>query len=97
MSSRNVYLSAEERRRAVVLYESLQEAERLYAEGVRDASRIVAGMREILERAAPIGIEYISVVDYATLSPVREIAGAALVAVCARIGRTRLIDNAILR
>jgi pantoate--beta-alanine ligase len=98
LSSRNVYLSPAERRRAVCLSEALRWAERLYAQGVRSTADIVREMRErIAGGDPPVDVEYIEAVDWETLKPVGHAAGETLIALAVRIGRTRLIDNAILR
>ena len=96
MSSRNRFLSADERRRALALPESLCLAERLHREGTRDAAAILRRMRAHLEQAAPTEIDYADVVDYDTLQPVARIEVKTLIAVAARFGATRLIDNVIV-
>jgi pantoate--beta-alanine ligase len=97
MSSRNAYLSAEERRRALCLYRALCRAESLYAGGARDAASVLAQMRELIEEGdPPVSIDYIEAVDYETLEPVARLDGPAIVAVAVRVGRTRLIDNVLL-
>lgn len=97
MSSRNVYLSADERKRATAIRRSLLLAERLWGEGVADTGVIRERMRRCLEaEAAPVSVEYIDTVDWETLEPVGVIGGPTLVAVAVRIGRTRLIDNTVL-
>jgi len=96
-SSRNSYLSGEGRKSARCLFESLSLAERMFSEGVRDTKRIRDEMRRVVEKIAGIGVDYIEIVDYLTLKPVKEIVAPALVAVALRIAGTRLIDNVILR
>jgi len=96
MSSRNAYLSPAERQRATCLYQSLCLAERMYREGTRDAAAICAAMRRLIEATPNARIEYVAVVDHGTLKPVATIAAPALIAVCVRLGRTRLIDNTIV-
>jgi pantoate--beta-alanine ligase len=96
LSSRNIYLSAEERVRALTLSCAVREAEALFASGERRADKFVEAAHETLAAAAEIRVDYIALVDWATLEPV-EIAGpGSLFAVAAWVGRTRLIDNAIL-
>jgi len=99
MSSRNAYLTGEERKRAPCLYAALQEVERMYGEGERDA-RLLAEAAEAHIRAAlaPVrfAIDFITVVDPATLRPLSEVRGTALVALAVTIGAARLIDNTIL-
>jgi pantoate--beta-alanine ligase len=97
MSSRNAYLTASERARAAALNRALDAGERLFRGGVRDAARIRDCVRGEVERGAlPDAVEYVDVVDEATLQPVSEIRGRALAAVAVRVGRTRLIDNRVL-
>jgi pantoate--beta-alanine ligase len=97
MSSRNAYLSKEERGRAACLCRALRLAERLHKGGERDAGRLVRAAREVLRSAGPVRIEYIEAVDRRTLEPVSRIRGDVLLALAVRIGRTRLIDNTVLK
>jgi len=96
MSSRNAYLSPDERRRAAVLSKGLGVAAGAVAQGERDAASIAAKVRETILAAAPVSIDYIAVADPETLEPIESIRGPALVALAVRIGSTRLIDNAIV-
>ena len=96
MSSRNIYLSPEERRRATCLYRAIRLAEKLCADGRRDTALIRDRMLEVLAEAGAADVEYVEIVDYQTLRPVPRIETPSLVALCARIGRTRLIDNTII-
>ncbi len=96
VSSRNAYLSPEERRVASLLFRALKEGERLYSEGERDGGRIARAVREILEREPLIRVEYVKVCDPERLEDVRTVEGRALLALAARIGRARLIDSIIL-
>jgi pantoate--beta-alanine ligase len=96
MSSRNVYLSAEERGRAVALYEALMAARKALEEGERVPEAVKRIMISRLSRSELL-IDYAEVVDAATLRPVCEVDGLMLIAVAARLGGTRLIDNIVLR
>jgi pantoate--beta-alanine ligase len=96
MSSRNVYLSADARRRATVLWKSLQRAHDLVAGGERDARLIADRMQEVILTAADARIDYIALVDPETLQPVRHLGGRTLAALAVRIENTRLIDNCML-
>jgi pantoate--beta-alanine ligase len=96
MSSRNVYLSPGARRRAQALAQSLARAEELVAAGERDTEKIAGKMRNILEAAEPIEIDYIALVHSETLEPVAEITGPTAVLLAVRIEGTRLIDNTLL-
>jgi len=96
LSSRNTYLSPEERARALVLNRSLLEAERMVRAGERDAGRILAAMRRMIEEQRPARIDYVSAVDPQTLESVSRIEGPVVFAVAARFGKARLIDNRLV-
>lgn len=96
MSSRNAYLSSAARRRACALSQSLARAEALVAAGERDTGKIGRQMRDVLQSAAPIEIDYIALAHPETLEPVAELAGPAVALLAARIDGTRLIDNTLL-
>lgn len=97
MSSRNVYLSPTERQQATALYHALTLAEHLIRDGEREAGKITGALKSLLLReiSAPV-IEYVEIVDRATLHPLPMITGKIIVALAVRIGRTRLIDNFML-
>lgn len=96
MSSRNAYLNAGDRRRAVALYEALSEARKALEEGERIPEAVKRIMISRLSRSE-LEIDYAEVVDAATMRPVGSIDGLVLIAVAARLGATRLIDNIVLR
>jgi pantoate--beta-alanine ligase len=95
MSSRNALLDPGERARALALPRALDAAAELAAEGERSARALLDAA---LTAMAPYGVapEYLALVDPATLEPVEELVGEALLALAARIGEVRLIDNALL-
>ncbi|KPK39213.1 MAG: pantoate--beta-alanine ligase [Omnitrophica WOR_2 bacterium SM23_29] len=95
MSSRNVYLSPDERKAASTIYRSLQMARDLVKLGKRDTGYIITQMRKMLSSVAR-KIDYISVVDPKTLKDVKKIEGKVLIALAIWIGKTRLIDNIIV-
>jgi pantoate--beta-alanine ligase len=95
LSSRNVYLSAEERARALALSRALAKGRALLAAGEADAEVLRAAMWREME-AAGLDVEYADVVDADTLEAVERAAPGAVVLVAARAGNTRLIDNAVL-
>lgn len=95
MSSRNVYLSAEERERALALWRGLERARGLYAAGESDAATLRAALRSAISVEGVEG-EYAEVVDPRTLETVVRAVPGSVMAVAARVGKTRLIDNAIL-
>lgn len=96
MSSRNVYLSAEERRAATVLSRALYLARDLVAAGERDAAVIGRRMRDLLDAEPLARVDYLAVVDDESLAPVLRIERPTLVALAVFFGRTRLIDNMLL-
>ena len=95
-SSRNTYLSEEERKAALVLSESVFLGQKMVAEGETDANKIVAAMTEHIQAQPLAKIDYVSAVDGVTMDPVDRIAGTVLVAMAVYIGKTRLIDNFIV-
>ncbi len=97
MSSRNSYLKPDERLAATVLYRALGLAERLWSNGEKDAGKIKREMRRLIEEQPLTVIDYISVADINTLDELDEINPPALVSLAVKIGRTRLIDNTVLR
>ena len=96
MSSRNKYLSAEQRSQALLLHKSLVQGEKLVKEGLRDCAEIKQQMTEILNESPLISVEYVSIVDIETLADVEEITEMALIALAVKLGQTRLIDNIIV-
>ena len=96
-SSRNAYLSEADRREALALSRAVGRAAALAEAGETDAARIEAAMREELERTPAVRVEYAAVVDGERFTPVERLSGPAVAAVAARVGSTRLIDNAGLR
>lgn len=93
MSSRNTYLSEEERLAALVLSQSIQLGTRLFETGERDAAVIIKTMKELIEKEPLAQIDYLKAVDAMTLQQVDKIEGTILVAMAVLIGKTRLIDN----
>ena len=93
MSSRNVYLSPEERRAAPVLYRALSAAAELARAGETDAARLLALVREIIAREPIARVDYAETVDGETLEPVATVRPGMLLAVAAWFGSARLIDN----
>jgi pantoate--beta-alanine ligase len=93
LSSRNKYLSAIERRHALVLHRTLLQLERMIAEGERQSTALVQRGIENLNAADGIRVDYLAIVDANTLLPVTSAETGTLVAVAAYVGSTRLIDN----
>jgi len=96
MSSRNTYLSPEERKASLVLWKALCLARGHWENGERDASRLRQEMTSLIEREPFATIDYVSIANPETLEELAEIAAPALVSLAVRIGGTRLIDNTIL-
>lgn len=96
LSSRNTYLSGDERTRAANLYRGLRAAADAHASGERDAARLVAIVRAIVEEAAPTRIEYVEIVSQSRLEPVATTDVPVVLALAVRFGDTRLIDNILL-
>jgi pantoate--beta-alanine ligase len=96
MSSRNVYLSPDERAAATVLYRSLQWAQAQHAVGERDAHRLRDGVYAQIAAEPLARIDYVEVVDAETLQPIERLERPALVALAVFFGKARLIDNCLL-
>ena len=96
LSSRNQYLSPEERTQALMLTQSLASATAAASKGIYQSAQLKSSILHYLESSPVIKIDYVEIVDPATLEPVPDIRGGALIAVAAWLGKTRLIDNAIL-
>lgn len=96
LSSRNAYLDPEQRRRATALSGALREAHAAWRGGERSAAAIEARMRRFLEGYPDVSVEYIAVAEPESLAPVTEVRETTVVAMAARLGRTRLIDNIVL-
>ncbi len=96
LSSRNAYLTAAERVQALVLSRAVRRVASLVADGERRASALLASARRVFAAEPEVRVEYIALVDWATLEPVETAVPGALFAVAAWVGSTRLIDNVIL-
>jgi pantoate--beta-alanine ligase len=97
MSSRNAYLTAEDRRRAAIIYRSLRRVQALADQGEMNSARLAAAGREIMAEEPSVRIDYYEVVNPDTLDPVADVTRGALVAAAAYVGNTRLIDNVMLK
>ena len=95
-SSRNTYLSAEEREAALVLSRAVRLGEKLIAEGERDATKVLDAMKAEIQTTPLARIDYVSAVHLDTLEALDRLEGTVLVAMAVYIGRTRLIDNFIV-
>jgi pantoate--beta-alanine ligase len=101
MSSRNQFLSVDERTRALSISRGLMQAQEQVADGVRQTNRLLATMQNILLDVGslgriPVSIDYVAAVDPLTLRPVESITAPTVLATAARVGTTRLIDNVVV-
>ncbi len=96
MSSRNKHLDEQQRKDALLLYKALTRARQMVHQGVRDSRQIIAAMNGILQSAPNVAVEYSTIVDPETLAQLDTITDRALIAVAAKVGTTRLIDNIIV-
>jgi len=96
VSSRNQYLTEDQKKDATYVYKALQKCQEMINAGIADSKTIIDQMRKILSRAPSIKIEYVCIVDAETVQPIDRIAGKVLAVVAVRIGSTRLIDNILV-
>jgi pantoate--beta-alanine ligase len=96
MSSRNRYLSPEERRQALALHRALDEVSLLTKNGITSATELIAVAEAVLARESLVRVDYCRAVDPETLEDVADVREGALVAVAAFLGSTRLIDNLLI-
>lgn len=95
-SSRNTYLSSEERKAATILHKGLLRGEQLIQNGERSASAIIGEITRVIESEPLAKIDYVEVVDFDRIEKIDIIEGTVLTAVAVYIGKTRLIDNFII-
>jgi pantoate--beta-alanine ligase len=96
VSSRNQYLTAQQKKDAANIYKSLQTCRNLIDAGTTETHQIIAEMRKILQQIPSGQIEYVSIVDAETLESIEKIAGKVLAAVAIKVGPARLIDNILV-
>ena len=96
MSSRNKYLSADERKSALILSQSLKKAQQMLDDGINDAAEILEILQTDIQNTPHCKIDYVEIVDSQTLRPLNKIKTEALLALAVFVGSTRLIDNCIL-
>lgn len=94
-SSRNTYLSADERKAAVVISKSLKAGQEMIEKGETDTAKIIASIKAMIESEPLAKIDYIKAVDADSIEPVDTVSGRVLFAAAVYIGKTRLIDNFI--
>ncbi|MCY7324290.1 MAG: bifunctional pantoate--beta-alanine ligase/(d)CMP kinase [Phormidesmis sp. CAN_BIN36] len=97
LSSRNQYLSVEERQQAVALYRGLSQAEKAFRSGERLSANLIQAIKKELEKVPAMKTEYVELVHPITLTPLEVVEEAGLLATAVRLGSTRLIDNVLLR
>lgn len=96
MSSRNTYLSPEQRTASLVLYRSLKLAEERIAAGERQAAQLKQTLVDFIGAEPQANIDYVEIVDAESLKPLAELQGRVLIALAVRFGSTRLIDNTVV-
>jgi pantoate--beta-alanine ligase len=96
LSSRNVYLKGEDRRAAAALSRSLAAVRDEIAKGERDAGRLLATLRRVLALEPRVALDYAEIVNNETLEPIPTLRGACYVLLAAKVGDTRLVDNALI-
>ena len=97
MSSRNQYLTSDQRKAALSLNRSLQEASQLFRSGERNSRRIIDAVERVIEPERDVTIEYVEIRDAKTLEEIEMIEGQAVIALAIKVGKVRLIDNLIFR
>ena len=96
LSSRNVYLNADERRAATALYRSLEATRQEITSGERNPAHLLAALRRVIDAEPAVALDYAEIVDAETLEPVVNLRGECLILLAAKVGKTRLIDNALI-
>ena len=96
LSSRNVYLQSDERRAATALHQSLVAVRQEIATGQRDVPPLLVALHRVLDAESAIALDYAEIVDAETLEPVSSLRGNCLILLAAKLGKTRLIDNALV-
>ena len=97
MSSRNTYLTFEQRKAALSLNRSLQKASELFRSGERNPRRIIDAVREVIECAKGVTIEYVEIRDAKTMEEIEIIEDQGVIALAMKVGKVRLIDNFVFR
>jgi pantoate--beta-alanine ligase len=96
MSSRNAYLSLQERKSALVLNRSLTQVRNLFNQGERNGDNLIEAGKQVVAQEPSVRLDYFEIVDPSTLDPMQEVTNGALIAIAAFVGNTRLIDNILL-
>jgi pantoate--beta-alanine ligase len=96
MSSRNAYLTSEQRQQALVLHRSLLRVQTAVEQGEHDSAKLIEIGKQVIANEVGVKLDYFAIVDLDTLDPVADVTRCALVAVAAYLGSTRLIDNVLV-
>jgi pantoate--beta-alanine ligase len=96
LSSRNIYLNADERRAATALYRSLEAVRQKIIAGERSVVPLLAALRHVIDSEPGVVLDYAEIVEAETLEPVASLRGECLILLAAKLGKTRLIDNALI-
>lgn len=96
VSSRNRYLTNQQKKDAAYIYKALKKSESLIKSGVKKSKTIIGEMKKVLKQMPSIKIEYVNIVDAETLQELDKVAGKVLIAAAVKIGSTRLIDNILV-
>ncbi|VEP18464.1 Bifunctional pantoate ligase/cytidylate kinase [Hyella patelloides LEGE 07179] len=97
LSSRNQYLTPEEKTQATILHRSLQQAAIAFRKGIKETASLIKTVKNQLATIPEVKMQYVELVDPATLQPLTIVEKTGLLAIAAHLGKTRLIDNIILR
>jgi pantoate--beta-alanine ligase len=97
MSSRNTHLTSDQRKAALTLNRSLQKAAELFRSGERNSRKIIDAVKEVIAREKGISTDYVEIRDGRTLEEIEFIGGQAVIALAAKVGKVRLIDNFVFR
>lgn len=97
LSSRNAFLTEQQRRESPILYQALQLAKKDILSGERNAQRIIKKIRAMITKTTSCTIDYVVCVDKETLSPLKNIVGSVMIALAVKFGNVRLIDNILLK
>jgi pantoate--beta-alanine ligase len=96
LSSRNAYLNGDDRCAATALHRALEAAKSHISSGERDTARLIVAMRRVLDSDPGVKIDYVEIVDAETLEPVTVLRNRCFILIAALVGKTRLIDNALV-
>ena len=97
LSSRNQYLTPDQKERAALIYHSLQKARLVFSQGQLTRKTLINLVKQELDKVEEVKIQYVELVDPITLNPIEQIERAGLLAIAAYVGSTRLIDNIVLQ